>query len=118
MSRRTGPGGAERGALRDIAGVDRLIHEPARLVICALLAGVHQADFLFLQRETGLTVGNLSSHISRLESAGYLQLEKTYSGRRPLTLLSLTARGRRAFDEYRRRMGGFIDRTRQGGRHE
>ncbi len=114
MSRRTGPGEAEHAALRGITGVDRLIHEPARLVICALLSGVRQADFLFLQRETGLTGGNLSSHISRLESAGYLEIEKTYSGRRPLTLLALTPQGRRAFDEYRRRMSGFIGQTQQG----
>ncbi|MFP4112887.1 MAG: winged helix-turn-helix domain-containing protein [Spirochaetota bacterium] len=92
-----------------VASVDRIIHEPARLMICALLSGVDRADFLFVQRETELTKGNLSSHLSKLEDAGYVEVTKTYEGKRPLTLVTLTDAGRVAFAEYRALMGSFMD---------
>ena len=69
--------------LRSLADVDRLIHEPSRTVILAVLAAVESADFLYLQRETGLTKGNLSVHLSKLEEAGYINIEKTYRGKIP-----------------------------------
>lgn len=94
---------------RSLTEIDRVIHEPARLMICALLSGVDRADFLFLQRETGLTKGNLSSHIGTLENAGYVEVEKTYQGKRPLTLVSLTNEGRRAFGVYRSMIGDFME---------
>jgi DNA-binding transcriptional ArsR family regulator len=81
--------------------VDRMVHEPARLKIMATLYPLQQADFLFLERATGLTRGNLSSHLSRLEGAGYVVIEKTYRGKVPLTLVWLSAAGRTAFDTYR-----------------
>ena len=87
--------------LRDILGVNRLIHEPARLVIMTILYSAKKADFLFLERETGLTRGNLSSHLTRLEEAGYLKIEKTFIGKTPSTLCHLEKSGRKAFDEYR-----------------
>jgi DNA-binding MarR family transcriptional regulator len=96
-----------------ITNIDRIIHEPARMLICALLAGVDQADFIFLQRETELTKGNLSSHLSTLEKAGYVEIEKTYAGKRPLTLVKLTKTGHRAFGEYKRQISAFL-----GGNNE
>lgn len=90
--------------------LDRVIHEPARLLIVALLAGVKEADFLWIQRESELTKGNLSSHLSKLEEAGYVEIEKTYKGKVPLTLLRLTRLGRAAFDAYRRNMNGLLAR--------
>ena len=93
---------------RSLTEIDRVIHEPARLLVCALLSGVDKADFLFLQKETGLTKGNLSSHISTLERSGYVEVEKTYRGKRPLTLVSLTRRGRAAFAGYRSTIGDFM----------
>lgn len=90
--------------LQRILDVDRVIHEPARLLIVALLASVREADFVYLQRETGLTKGNLSSHLTRLEQAGYLHIEKGYRGRVPQTVCSLTADGRAAFKAYRAQM--------------
>jgi len=83
---------------------DRLIHEPARLIIMALLYGVENGDFTFLLRETELTRGNLSFHLSKLEEAGYVAIEKTYKGKRPYTLCSLTENGRLAFDAYRQQL--------------
>lgn len=91
--------------------LDRIIHEPARLLIVALLAGVREADFLWVQRESGLTKGNLSSHLSKLEESRYVEIEKTYKGKVPLTLLRLTKQGRTAFDAYRRNMNGLLART-------
>jgi DNA-binding transcriptional ArsR family regulator len=88
--------------------VDRIIHEPARLTIVALLSGAREADFLFLQRESGLTKGNLSSHLMRLEEAGYVEIEKTFRGKLPLTLARLTAKGREAFRDYRKTMNGLL----------
>ncbi len=88
-------------ALRQIADVDRVIHEPARLLIVSLLYTLKEADFVFLQRESQLTRGNLSSHLVRLEEAGYVRIEKTFRGKVPLTLCSLTRAGRAAFEGYR-----------------
>ena len=88
--------------LRAISELDRVIHEPGRLMIVALLAGVKECDFLFLLNETKLNKGNLSSHLAKLETAGYVEIEKTYRGKVPLTLLRLTRKGRAAFEEYRK----------------
>ncbi len=88
--------------------LDRVIHEPARLLIVALLAGVKEADFLYLFRESALTKGNLSSHLAKLEEAGYVDIQKTYRGKMPLTVARLTRTGRMAFDAYRRRMNGIL----------
>lgn len=99
------------GEWRDLADFDRLIHEPARLMIMAILSAVESADFLYLQRETGLTKGNLSSHLAKLEEAGYIEIEKTYRGKIPLTLCRLTGAGRQAFEEHRRRLQKFVDLT-------
>jgi DNA-binding transcriptional ArsR family regulator len=88
--------------------LDRVIHEPARLLIVALLAGIKEADFLWVQRESALTKGNLSSHLTKLEESGYVNIEKTYRGKIPLTLLRLTREGRAAFDAYKRNMNGLL----------
>ncbi|KAF5413707.1 MAG: hypothetical protein C5S49_07965 [Candidatus Methanogaster sp.] len=87
-----------------IAKIDRLIHEPARLMIVASLYVIESADFLFLMRQTGLTAGNLSSHTSKLEAAGYIEVVKEFVGRKPHTMLRLTDAGRSAFREYREGM--------------
>ena len=88
--------------VRNIGDIDRVVHEPGRLMIVALLYAVKQADFLYLQHETALNKGTLSSHLARLEEAGYVAIEKTFQGKVPRTLLQLTAAGRTAFEKYRR----------------
>nr|QNO46762.1 hypothetical protein DEIDBPHB_00011 [Methanosarcinales archaeon ANME-2c ERB4] len=90
--------------LHPIAGIDRMIHEPARLMVMAYLYVVESADFLFLMRQTGLTAGNLSSHTSKLEAAGYIEVVKEFVDRKPHTMLRLTGAGRDAFREYREGM--------------
>ncbi len=95
--------------LRSMLDVDRVIHEPARLMIVAILYAAAQADFLYLLNETGLTRGNLSTHLSRLEEAGYVCIEKTYRGRLPQTLCSLTDAGRSAFEQYRAQLRSLVE---------
>ena len=90
--------------LRTIASLDRLIHEPARLMILALLWPIEECDFLYLLHETELNKGTLSSHLARLEEAGYIEVEKTFRGKVPRTILRLTPAGRAAFDGYRKRI--------------
>ena len=94
-----------------LSGLDRVIHEPARMLITSLLSVVDQADFLFLMSHTGLTAGNLSSHLTKLEAAGYVKVEKRFVGKKQNTRLSLTKEGRAAFEEYRSRMQLLLDET-------
>jgi len=84
--------------------VDRIIHEPARFAIMAHLYVIASADFLFLMRQTGMTKGNLSSHMRKLEEAGYIEVVKEFVMRKPHTMLKLTKKGRTAFREYSRNM--------------
>lgn len=94
--------------ISEVGDLDRLVHEPARLTIMALLYVIESADFTFLMNQTGLTWGNLSTHMSKLEEAGYLEVEKSFKGRRPNTTLRLTTQGREAFKEYARKMKNFF----------
>lgn len=91
--------------------LDRVIHEPARLLIVALLAGVREADFLWLLRESKLSKGNLSNHLAKLADAGYVDVEKTYKGKIPLTILKLTKEGKGAFERYKKTINGVLTRT-------
>ena len=84
----------------EMAALDRLIHEPARLSILTALSACKRADFIFLQRLTGLTVGNLSGHLSKLEQAGLLRTEKQFVAKRPNTITELTNKGREAIENH------------------
>ena len=88
----------------EVGEIDRLIHEPVRLLLLAHLYVVESADFLFLMNQLGLTFGNLSSHMSKLEEAGYIIVEKEFVDKKPITRLCLTEAGRAAFDDYKARM--------------
>ena len=94
----------------DIQDIDRLIHEPSRLTIMANLYVVQSADFLFLQHQTGMTPGNLSAHLSKLEDAGYIEVTKEFLERKPHTALALTKKGRVAFKEYRKKVKQFVEK--------
>jgi DNA-binding MarR family transcriptional regulator len=95
-------GETRNGALDQINNLDRMIHEPARLLLCALLYPVEEADFLYLLTQSALSKGNLSSHLAKLEEAGYVNIEKRFKGKVPQTLCRLTAEGREAFQSYRK----------------
>jgi DNA-binding MarR family transcriptional regulator len=84
----------------EMASLDRLVHEPARLAILSALSACKSADFVFLLNLTGLTHGNLSSHLSRLEEAGLVTLEKQFVDRRPNTVVAITEKGREAVENH------------------
>ncbi len=87
-----------------LANLDRRVHDPARLSILTALSACEHADFLFLQRITGLTKGNLSSHLSKLEEAGLVETEKRFVNKKTQTLVRLSGEGRGAIDDYWREM--------------
>ena len=99
----------DKDNLQPLTEIDRVIHEPARLLILAYLSVVESADFLFLMNQTHLTRGNLSAHLSKLETTGYIEIKKEFVEKIPRTLLSLTEEGRKAFQEYRRSMRQVLD---------
>lgn len=88
--------------IKEIGQVDRLIHEPARLAITAVLSACESADFAFLLHSTSLSKGNLSAHLSKLETGGYVSIRKSFKGKYPHTTCVLTTTGRRAFERYQR----------------
>lgn len=99
-----------KDSLQRISEIDKLIHEPSRLAIMAQLYVVHSADFLFLRPQTGLTTGNLSAHIRKLEEARYVNVEKEFVNKKPHTILQLTDKGRAVFKEYLENMKQIIDK--------
>jgi DNA-binding MarR family transcriptional regulator len=105
---RTGNSGSQ--IEEPIARIDKLIHEPSRYVLMAYLYVVEVADFLFLLRQTGLTWGNLSAHLGKLEAAGYVAIQKEFLGKKPHTTVRLTDEGRNAFEEYRGNMKRVLEK--------
>ena len=86
---------------QDLLEVDRVIHEPARLALMAVLAACESADFVYLRNATSMTQGNLSAHLRKLEQVGYVFIEKRFVDNKPNTLCHLTEKGRAAFKQYR-----------------
>jgi len=93
-----------------LAAFDRLVHEPARLAILTALSVCDKADFVFLRNLTGLTKGNLSSHLVKLEQGGLVAIEKTFEGKQPITYVALTGEGREVLKAYWKR----FDKVRKG----
>jgi DNA-binding transcriptional ArsR family regulator len=93
-----------------LASFDRLVHEPARLAILTALSACQKADFVYLRTLTGLTKGNLSSHLMKLEQGGLVAIDKTYEGKQPITYVALSAEGREALQAYWKR----FDQVRRG----
>jgi DNA-binding MarR family transcriptional regulator len=85
---------------KSLAELDRLIHDPSRLAILTALSSCRSADFLYLQRLTGLSKGNLSSHLTKLEEAGLVAVEKGYVAKTPMTKLTLTKEGRSGIERH------------------
>jgi DNA-binding MarR family transcriptional regulator len=96
-------------SLSEIINIDRLVHSPARLSILTYLSVVEEGDAVYLLNQTGLTWGNLSANVTRLQEAGYIEVVKEFKGRKPHTLLKLTNRGRKAFHDYQNKMKGLLD---------
>jgi len=93
----------------NLKNINRLIHEPTRLMIVTQLYVVESADFLFLQHQLQMTPGNLSSHLSKLEEAGYVEIVKEFIERKPHTALKLTKKGRAAFNKYRKNIKKVLE---------
>ncbi|MGD8751002.1 MAG: transcriptional regulator [Anaerolineales bacterium] len=92
-----------------LAEIDQVIHASARLMVLTYLYVVDSADYVFLKNQTGLTWGNLSTHLNKLEDAGYIAVEKGFKGKKPHTLIHLTDEGRAAFREYKKSMLEVLD---------
>jgi DNA-binding MarR family transcriptional regulator len=109
MSRAATPAPKTDAAEFDIARIDEIIHGRIRLGVMAFLAGMEQADFNTLKAKLATTDGTLSVHLRKLEEAGYILVDKGYNGRRPVTRLSLSAKGRKAFQAYLAAMARLAD---------
>jgi len=96
-------------SLSDIMNIDRLVHSPARLSILTYLSVVEEGDAVYLLNQTGLTWGNLSANVTRLQEAGYIEVVKEFKDKKPHTLLRLTDSGRKAFHNYQNEMKGLLD---------
>ena len=96
-------------SLPEIMSIDRLVHSPARLSLLAYLAVVEEGDAVYLLNQTGLTWGNLSANVTRLQEAGYIEVVKEFKGKKPHTLLKLTDKGRKAFQGYQHKMKGLLN---------
>ena len=94
--------------LHPLADIDRVIHSPARLMVMSYLYVVDSTDYLFLMRLTGLTWGNLASHLSVLERQGYIEIEKKFVGKKPQSMIRLTGTGRTSFQQYKSIMQGAL----------
>ena len=92
-----------------LSDINKVVHEPARLMILSYLSVINSADFTFLMKQTELTRGNLSSHISKLEEAGYVKVNKEFVDKIPRTLIRITTKGKNALKKYRDNMKTVID---------
>ena len=92
--------------------IDEVIHQRTRLAIMATLAGVESLGFGEIKAELGLTDGNLSTHASALERAGYVRIRKAFKGRKPQTTLAITAKGRKALERYVNRLQEILNKAR------
>lgn len=95
--------------LHPLVNIDQVIHAPARLMVLTYLYVVESVDYVFLMRLTGLTWGNLATHLNRLEEAGYVEVQKTYNGKKPQSILRMTEEGRTAFKAYKKSMQQVLD---------
>ena len=95
--------------ISSLVNIDQIIHAPARLTVLTYLYVVESVDFVFLKNMTGLTWGNLSTHLSKLEEADYVTIEKKFKGKKPHTMIRLTDKGRAAFREYKQNMQKVLD---------
>jgi DNA-binding MarR family transcriptional regulator len=93
----------------DIEEIDDVIHGRVRLGIMAFLSGAGRAEFATLKSKLSLTDGNLSAHLTKLEGAGYVEIEKQFVGKKPLTTVLITPKGRKAFAQYLAAIGKLVE---------
>lgn len=100
---------SEYNGLNPINKIDPLIHAPARLMVLSYLYILDSADYVFLMRMTGLSWGNLATHLAKLQDAGYISIDKTFEGKKPRSALRLTGAGREAFRSYKKILKQIVD---------
>jgi DNA-binding transcriptional ArsR family regulator len=93
------------------APLDPVIHSQVRLAVLSILASASRAEFNFLKKATDTTDGNLSTHLARLEGAGYISIDKSFQGKRPLTTCVLTDKGRAAFLGYLEALESYFPKS-------
>ncbi len=98
----------QNNGMLNLSDINKLIHEPSRLLVVSFLYVLESADFLFIMNQTGMTQGNLSSHMSKLEELGYIEVKKDFVNKRPHTMLSLSKKGRTEFEKYKTTMKQFF----------
>ena len=89
--------------------LDPLLHSELRLAVMSLLISADEAEFPYIKEQTEATAGNLSVQIDKLSAAGYIEVEKTFKGKRPCTLCRISEKGRQAFEEYVDALKGYLD---------
>lgn len=92
-----------------LAGIDQIIHTPARLRILMMLYVVESLDYVFLKNQTNMSWGNLATHLNKLEDAGYISVDKGYQGKKPQSKIQLTPQGRTAFRDYKNTLQQILD---------
>jgi DNA-binding MarR family transcriptional regulator len=90
--------------------LDPLLHSQLRLAVMSLLLGVESAEFTFLKEKTNSTAGNLSVQLDKLSEAGYINIEKTFKGKKPLTTCKVTKKGMKAFEDYVNTLKQYINK--------
>jgi DNA-binding transcriptional ArsR family regulator len=111
----SGPAPARETEVHEMLTLDRIVHEPARLAILAVLHSAAEVDFMFLLTATGLSKGNLSKQTSKLEEAGYIAIRKYFKGKIPATAYRMTPAGSAAFATYWERMTAIGQSLQQPG---
>jgi len=101
--------GDPQSDLHPLANIDQVIHAPARLMVLTYLYVTESVDYVFLMRLTGLTWGNLATHLNKLEAAGYVEIQKTFNGKKPQSILRMTPAGRAAFTQYKKNLRQVLD---------
>jgi len=89
--------------------LDPLLHAELRLAVMSLLISTDEAEFPYIKEQTGATSGNLSVQIDKLSAAGYIEVEKTFKGKKPCTICRITPKGMEAFEEYVEALKSYLD---------
>jgi DNA-binding MarR family transcriptional regulator len=99
----------DKALLKELLNINKIIHEPARLLIMTYLNHFKEADYIFLIRQTSLTPGNFSSHVRKLEDTGYISIKKEFLDRKPHSTIQITKEGQEAFRSHVSKMKDFYN---------
>lgn len=88
--------------------LDPLLHSELRLAVMSLLISADEAEFPYIKEQTGATAGNLSVQVDKLSEAGYIEVEKTFKGKRPCTICRITPKGNQAFEDYVKALKSYL----------